>query len=243
MMWPRFTVTRDVNVQIWSDIVCPWCYIGKRRIETALTEFEHAEEVDVVWRSFQLDPSAPPKREGDMVEHLARKYGISRDEAIANRQRLTDLAAAEGLDFQLDRTTAGNTFDAHRVLHLAAERGVQDAVKERFMRAYFTEGRAIGDPAVLAELAGEAGLDPAEVAEVLRSSAHGDAVLADQQQAARIGISGVPFFVVDDRYGVSGAQPVDVLLQVLRRAWDDEHPLEMVPADAGVTCEGDACGV
>src|SRR5579859_2670120 len=215
-------------------------------METALASFEHGGDVSVVWRSFQLDPLAPPRWDGDMLDHITRKYGISRDDAIANQRRLTDLAAAEGLDFHMDRTAGGNTFDAHRVLHLAAERGNQDAVKERLMRAYFSEGRAIADPATLAELAGEAGLDAAEVAAVLQGSEYEDAVRADERRAAQIGISGVPFFVVDGRYAVSGAQRADVLLEMLQRAWDDGHPRHVVPvpADAGpASCDGDACAL
>jgi predicted DsbA family dithiol-disulfide isomerase len=210
-------------------------------MEAALTRFEGRGDVEVVWRSFELDPSAPARREGDMVDHLARKYGMSRDEAVAGQRRLTDLAATEGLDYHLDRTAGGNTFDAHRLLHLAGARGVQDELKERLMRGYFTEGRPIGDPATLTELAGEVGLDRAEVAGVLGGSAFAEAVRADEVTAADIGISGVPFFVVDRRYAVSGAQSADVLLEVLRRAWTDGHPLVVVPADAGASCDGDAC--
>jgi len=197
----------------------------------------------VVWRSFELDRFAPARRQGDMVDHLARKYGMSRDEALAGQRRLTDLAATEGLEYHLDRTAGGNTFDAHRLLHLAGERGVQDELKERLMRAYFTEGRPIGDPATLTELAGEIGLGQAEVADVLDGSAFADAVRADEEDAADIGISGVPFFVVNRRYAVSGAQSADVLLEVLRRAWTDDHPLVAVPSDAGAFCDGDACDI
>lgn len=232
MIPPPIAVDMLVNVDIWSDIVCPWCYLGKRRLEGALAAFEHADQVRVVWHSFELDPSAPVRRDGDMATRVARKYGISRDEALANQQRLSDLAAAEGLEYHLERTVAGNTFDAHRLLHLAAERDLQSALKERLMRAYFTEGRAIGDTGVLAELAGEVGLDRSEVEQVLQGPAFGDAVRADESMADEIGVSGVPFLVVDRRYAVAGAQPSDVMLDVLRRAWAARRSAETAPSDA-----------
>jgi predicted DsbA family dithiol-disulfide isomerase len=212
-------------------------------MEAALARFEGKSDVEVVWRSFELDRFAPARRQGDMVDHLAQKYGMSRDEAIAGQRRLTDLAASEGLEYHLDRTAGGNTFDAHRLLHLAGDHGVQDELKERLMRAYFTEGRPIGDQATLTELAGEVGLDQTEVAEVLGGSAFADAVRADEEVAAGIGISGVPFFVVNRRYAVSGAQSADVLLEGLRKGWTDDHPLVAVPSDAGASCDGDACDI
>jgi predicted DsbA family dithiol-disulfide isomerase len=235
-----------MKVEIWSDVVCPWCYVGKRRFETALATFEHRADVDVHWRSFELDPDAPATREGDPVQRLADKYGMSRAQALAANANLTGMAAAEGLDFHLDTARSGNTFDAHRLLHLAAERGIQDAVKERFMRGYFTESEPVGDHEALARLAVEAGLDETEVKTVLTSDQYAADVVADEQQAAAYGISGVPFFVVDGRYGVSGAQSPEILLQTLRTAYAEAHPLTMVAATVAPmdgTCEGDACAV
>ena len=202
-----------VSVEIWSDVVCPWCYVGKRRFERALAAFEHP--VEVTWRSFELDPSAPSEREGTASEHLARKYGMSVEQAEASHSQMTELAAAEGLEYHLDRTRGGNSLDAHRLVHLAAGHGLQDAMQERLMRAYFTEGEAIGDRDTLARLATELGLDPAPLA----GDAYADAVRADEALAARIGINGVPYFVFDRRYGVSGAQPSELLLQALEPAW------------------------
>jgi predicted DsbA family dithiol-disulfide isomerase len=215
-----------LNIEIWSDVVCPWCYVGKRRFESALKSFEHQADVEIRWRSFELDPSAPARREGDPVQRLADKYGMSRAEAQAANDRLTTLARAEGLEYHLDRVRSGNTFDAHRLLHLAADHGQQDAVKERFMRGYFTEGAGIGEHETLLQLAVDAGLEEAEVQQVLASDRYADAVRADEQQAAAYGISGVPFFVIDGRYGVSGAQPAEVLLSAVRQAWDDVHSLQ-----------------
>ena len=166
-------------MQIWSDVVCPWCYIGKRRFEAALADFPHRDEVEVVWRSFELDPSAPAEREGDYAARLSRKYGVSVPQAQAMIDRMVETGAGDGLELRFDRSRAGNTFDAHRVLHLAAERGVQGAVKERLFRATFTEGEPIGDRATLVRLAAEAGLDPDETAEALASGAHAEAVRDD----------------------------------------------------------------
>jgi predicted DsbA family dithiol-disulfide isomerase len=232
-----------VKVEIWSDVVCPWCYIGKRRFETALAQFEHRADVEVHWRSFELDPDAPAIREDDPVQRLADKYGMTHVQAQAVDARLTDAAAAEGLEFHLTTARGGNTFDAHRLLHLAAEKGIQDAVKERFLRAYFTESEPIGDAETLTRLAVDAGLDEIDVKTVLTSGQYATDVITDEQQAAAYGISGVPFFVVDGRYGVSGAQPPDVLLQTMRTAYTEANPLTMVTASADGVCEGDACAV
>jgi predicted DsbA family dithiol-disulfide isomerase len=228
-----------VRVEIWSDIACPWCHVGKRRFEAALAAFEHRDDVNVLWRSFELDPSAPRERDGDGAGHLAQKYGTSRDEALAMQQRMTDVAAAEGLDFRFDLARGGNTFDAHRVLHLAAAHGVQDAMKERLMRAYLGEGELIGDPAVLERLALEIGLRGEEVRDVLSSGRYGAAVREDERAAAALGIHAVPFFVVDRRLGASGAQPPEALLDLLRRAWPREPAVEVV-AD-GASCGPDGC--
>jgi predicted DsbA family dithiol-disulfide isomerase len=210
-----------MKVEIWSDVVCPWCYVGKRRFEAALARFEPHEDVDVVWRSFELDPAAPPQRELLGAAHLAHKYGMSLEEAEASQRRLTELAAAEGLEYHLERTAGGNSFDAHRLLHLAAASGRQEALQERLLRAYFTEGEAIGRPEVLERLATDVGLEPEEIAEVLAGERFADAVRADQHRARLLGINGVPFFAIDERYGVSGAQSSDLILSALEQAWSE----------------------
>jgi predicted DsbA family dithiol-disulfide isomerase len=208
-----------MRIDIWSDVVCPWCYLGKRRLERALSEFEHVDEVEVRWRSFELDPNAPPVREGDPATRLARKYGISVDQARAASQRLTTLAAAEGLAYRLEALRPGNSFNAHRLIHLAGERGLQDQVKERLLAAYFCEGQAIGDADVLLSQATAAGLDGAEVKEVLEGDAYADAVRADEAEAVGREITGVPFFLVGGRFAIPGAQEPDTILAILRRAW------------------------
>jgi predicted DsbA family dithiol-disulfide isomerase len=225
-----------MDVEIWSDIACPWCYVGKRRFEAALAAFEHRDEVNVRWRSFELDPGAPAQREGDNATNLARKYGMSLDEAQAKLAEMTALAAADGLEFHFERARGGNTFDAHRLTHLAATHGLQDAMKERLMRAYLTDGELMSDPATLRRLGLEAGLPADELDELLSSDAHADEVRDDERIAGQLGISAVPFFVVDRQIGVAGAQPSQTLLGLLDRAWE-ARPTVAVIAD------GDACGV
>jgi predicted DsbA family dithiol-disulfide isomerase len=223
-----------MQVEIWSDVVCPWCYVGKRRFEQALAAFPHRDQVQVVWRSFELDPAAPAERSGPYAGHLAAKYGVPVERAQEMIDAMTATAAADGLDLRFDLARAGGTFDAHRMVHLAAETGRQDAVQERLMRATFTEGEPLGDRDTLVRLVAEAGLDPDRARTVLADDTYGDAVRADEQQARQLGISGVPFFAVDRTYGVSGAQPVEVLLQVLERAWAERCEEAAVQVEAGV---------
>jgi predicted DsbA family dithiol-disulfide isomerase len=237
-------VATAVNVEIWSDVVCPWCYIGKRRFESAVASFGHPDEVTVTYRSFELDPGASAERTGTHAEHLAGKYGMTVAQAEQAGVQMTERAAAEGLEFRFDLLRGGNTFDAHRLLHLAQDHGLQPELKERLMRATFTEGLPVADRATLARLATEAGLPAAQVQAVLDGDAYADAVRADEQQAARYGITGVPFFVADGKYAVSGAQPPEVLLELLRRAHDDASQLTPVTAGSSeASCDGDSCAV
>jgi predicted DsbA family dithiol-disulfide isomerase len=228
---------KKLRIDVWSDIACPWCHVGKRRLEAALAQFPHREAVEIVWRAFELDPSAPRERDSAVsyAARIAKKYGSSVSEAEGMIRRMTDVAAADGLDFRFDKIRPGNTFDAHRVLHFAGEYGKQDAVKERFLRAYLTEGEPIGDPETLVRLAGEAGLDPEQVRAVLASDAEVSEVRADEDEARELGITGVPFFVFGEKYAVSGAQPTEVLLAALERAWEER-------AAPAVFAEGAACG-
>jgi predicted DsbA family dithiol-disulfide isomerase len=231
----------ELRIDVWSDIACPWCYVGKRRLEAALAAFEHRDAVALTWRAFELDPAAPRSLDPSTsyAARLARKYGSSVAQAEQMIARMTETAAADGLEFHFELIRPGNTFDAHRLLHLALQRGKQDALKERLFRAYLTEGQPIGDPAALARLAADVGLDPAEVQHVLAGDAHADAVRADEETARRLGIRGVPFFALAGRYAVSGAQPSDVLLGALRTAWDAAQQSED-PAD-GAVCGPDGC--
>ncbi len=217
-----------MQVEIWSDVVCPWCYIGKRRFEEALGSFAHRDDVEVTWRSFELDPAAPPRREGRQIEHLARKYGMTLEQAEAAQDRVTSQADNEGLVYHLDRAQSGNSFDAHRLIHLAAAHGRQDEMKERLLAAYFTEGEPIGERDTLEKLGIDVGLDPTEVRAVLDGDTWATEVRAEEAEARALGITGVPFFVIDRAYGVSGAQPADVLLEALDTAWTAAHPLTMI---------------
>jgi predicted DsbA family dithiol-disulfide isomerase len=228
-----------VHVEIWSDIACPWCYVGKRRFEAALAAFAHRDEVRVTWRSFELDPQAPREREGDRAAHLAEKYGTTREQAVAMQERMTAVAAGEGLTFRFDIARSGNTFDAHRLVHLAAAHGRQDAMKERLCRAYLGEGRLVGDPAVLEELAVEVGLPADEAREVLAGDRYADEVREDERTATALGITAVPFFVVDRALGVAGAQPPDVLGELLRRGWAARPAVTVVAG--GESCGADGC--
>ena len=238
-------VAPGVKVEIWSDVVCPWCYIGKRHFEAALAAFDHRAEVEVVWRSYELDPTAPPEREGDYAGRIASKYGMTRAEAQVRIDRITTTAAQAGLAFDFDAARPGNTFDAHRLIHLGAERGAQDAVKERLLAATFVEGEPIGDREALVRLAGTVGLDADEARAVLEGDDYADAVRADEAEAAAYAISGVPFFVFDRTYGVSGAQPPEVFTEILERAWAETHRPSLVITGSGdaQACEGDACEV
>jgi predicted DsbA family dithiol-disulfide isomerase len=209
-----------VNVEIWSDVACPWCFIGKRRFEAALARFEHRDEVQVIWRSFELDPTAPLEYKGELAAHLAEKYGMSVEEARARQQQLVELAAAEGADFRFDLARRARTFDAHRLVHLAAAHGLGDAMKERLLLAYFTEGKLVSDPETLAALAAEVGLPEAEARETLAGERYADEVRDDEGTARALGISAVPTFVVDRALAASGAHPADDLLRLLREGWE-----------------------
>ena len=231
-----------LRIDIWSDIACPWCYVGKRRLEQALAGFAHPSDVEIVWRAFELDPSAPRVRDPaqSYAERLGRKYGTSTVQAQAMIDRMVATAAGDGIAMRFDHIRPGNTFDAHRLLHLAHERGKQDALKERFLRAYLTEGQAIGEPAVLRPLACEIGLDEHEVDDVLGGDRYASEVRQDEAIARELGITGVPFFVLAGRLGVSGAQPAEVLRGALDRAWSELRP-EVEPIVEGAVCGPDGC--
>ena len=208
-----------MRIEVWSDVVCPWCYIGKRRLERALAD--HDGDVEVVWRSFQLDPSAPALPVESVAEHLGRKYGGGVEAGLAMIDRVDAVAAEEGLVYRQREAQRANTVDAHRLLHLAAETGHQGALKEALLAAYFTEARNIADHATLRELATAVGMPEGDVDGVLATDRFRDDVEADVRQAAAYGATGVPFFVVDQRYGIAGAQPTEAFSRTLEAAWND----------------------
>ncbi|MEV5569591.1 DsbA family oxidoreductase [Spirillospora sp. NPDC052269] len=212
-----------MRVDIWTDIVCPWCYIGQARFDAALAGFEHRDDIEVVQHSYELAPNLSPAETGPVMEMLMSKYDMSREQAEEAEARVAGLAAAEGLPYTSDRST-GNTFDAHRLLHLAAERGLGEELRHALYRANFGgEGSVFGADALTAVATG-VGLDAAEVRSVLAGDAYADAVRHDEQTATRIGVRGVPFFVLDGRYGISGAQETTTLLEALTQAWQESHP-------------------
>ncbi len=213
-----------MKIDIWADVVCPWCYIGKRRLESALTEFRHGDDVEVVWHSFELDPTAPAVGTETVPEMLGRRYGGGEEAGRRMIAQVDEVAAGEGLAFDQSKALHASSHDAHRLLHLARAEGApgtQDVLKERLMSAYFVEGRDIADADVLAEMAVAAGLDAARVDEVLAGEEFDDAVADDIARAGEYGATGVPFFVIDGRYGISGAHPTDVLVSAIERAWDE----------------------
>jgi predicted DsbA family dithiol-disulfide isomerase len=214
---PVFTMTMEV--EIWSDVVCPWCYLGKKRFEQALASFEHRDKVQVTYRSFELDPAAPPGVTSPTVEMLAQKYGMSADQAEQAQRQMEQRAAAVGLTFRMSGLRTGSTRDAHRLLQLAKASGRQDQLMERLQRAYFTEHDSIFDHDALTRLSTEAGLDREEVTDVLTSDRYSDHVDTDEAMARVLGATGVPLFMVDRRYGISGAQPPETITDVLERAW------------------------
>lgn len=211
-----------LKVDIWSDIACPWCYIGKRKFERAVEEFRvDGRDVEVEYHSFELSPDTPPEFEGSTTEYLAERKGMPVEQVEQMLQRVTEIAGAVGLDYDFDKVVHVNTLPAHQVLHLAKARGLQSEVKERLLKAYFEEGRNLSRPEELADLAAEAGLDRAEVLAALESQEFLADVRADMKQARAYGISGVPFFVVDAKYGISGAQESQTFVQALTQAWDE----------------------
>lgn len=222
-------VMGTLRVDVWSDVACPWCWVGKRRLEAAIARLPAPGDVEVVFRSFELDPRAPRGTRSRIpyAERLARKYRATPEQANGMIERMTAVGRSEGLAFDFARALPSNTFDAHRVLHLARKRGVQAAVKERLFRAYFSEGESLGSRKALERLSAEAGLEAAEVRRALAGDAHADAVRADEEEAHRNGVHAVPFFVLGGAYALGGAQAADVMHEALLQAWQEagERPV------------------
>ncbi|WP_256792811.1 DsbA family oxidoreductase [Terrabacter sp. Ter38] len=235
-----------MKVEIWSDIACPWCYIGKRRFEKALAAFPHRDEVEVQWRSYQLDPTLPDHHDGTELDYLVDRKGMSRAQVSQMFGQVTAIAADEGLRYDFGSVVVANTFAGHELLHLAQARGVGDEVKEALLSAHFEHEEDIGDREVLVRIGTEAGLDADEIARDLATHTWRDAVLADITAANSLGIRGVPFFVLDEKYGVSGAQPTEVFTRALEQAWRESHPLVMLqPVATGIATDATgavACG-
>jgi protein disulfide-isomerase len=229
----------NMKVEIWSDIQCPFCYIGKRKFEAALAAFEGRDEVIVTWRSFQLNPNLAPQPGKDIYTHLAEMKGISWEQSVQMHQQVKAMAAEAGLDYDFDRTVVANSYDAHRLIQLAKTEGLGDAAEEQLFKAYFTEGKDIGNHAILTQLGEAIGLEATTVKDVLAQSAYSKEVDADIEEARALGIRGVPFFVIDRKYAVSGAQAPEAFLSVLRQA-RQENSSQQVTEGATCTTNG-AC--
>ncbi|MDW7616257.1 DsbA family oxidoreductase [Peribacillus simplex] len=233
-----------MKVEIWSDYQCPFCYIGKRRFEEALKQFENKAQVEVSFRSFELNPEAERDINMSQNEMLAKKYGMSHADVEANNQNLTQQAKELGLEYHLDKVVLTNSFDAHRLMHFAESKGKENEMNELLFKAYFTEGKHIGDRAILANLAEEAGLDKSETEAMLAGTAFTAEVRGDEQEGSQLGITGVPFFVINRKYGISGAQPTEAFLDTLKKIWAEENPLQMVNDPAtGDACTDGSCNV
>lgn len=222
-----------MKVEIWSDYVCPFCYIGKRRFENALNEFKGKEQVEVVYKSFELDPSFQ-KSNQDIHAELAKKFGTSYEQAKGMNDQMTERAKDVDLMYDFDRAVPANTFDAHRVSHYAKQQGRLTEVTERILKGYFTEGADIGDHETLAKLAAEAGLDQAATLTVLKEGKFAEDVRADEAEGSQLGITGVPFFVFNQKYGVSGAQPEAAFTEVLEKVLEEEQqksPIQVLNND------------
>lgn len=235
-----------MKIEIWSDVACPWCYIGKRRFETALAAFPHRDSVQVQWRSFQLDPSLPEHYDGTELEYLSTRKGMAPDQVAGMFEHVAAQAAAEGLNYRFDTVVVANSFTAHRLIHLAAAHGKQDAAKERLLSDHFEHGQDIGSRDYLTSLGLDLGIDAGELEALFSSDTYADDVRQDFAEARALGVSGVPFFVIDRKFGLSGAQPAATFSAALDQAWQESHPLVMVDAGAAGTADdgtgSGACG-
>lgn len=235
-----------MNIEIWSDFVCPFCYIGEKRLFDAMEEVSFKEELTITYRSFELDPQAPFFDGTTIDQAIAKKYGVSVEQARQNNNHIKEQAAAIGLDFNFDTMKPTNTLDAHRLAKFAKVKDKELAMATRLFAAYFTEGRIISDLPVLAELAVEAGLAEEEVKSVLDDkTAYLEEVRADETQAHQFGISSVPYIVIDNKYAIKGAQPLETFVGALEKAWSEKNPApvfeEVSSADDGLNCDGDGC--
>ncbi|GAA1849012.1 DsbA family oxidoreductase [Brevibacterium marinum] len=217
-----------MRIEIWSDIACPWCFIGKRRFETALNDFEHKDDVEVEWRSYQLDPSLPDHYAGTETEYLSQVKGMPADQVRQMFDHVTQQAAGEGLNYDFDSILVANSFTAHRLLHLAKTQGVLNQAQEELLSGHFEQGRDIGDVDYLAEVAQRVGIDAAEARRILSTEEFTAEVKSDIAEAQALGANGVPFFVIDRKYGISGAQPPEAFAQALETAWGESQRLPVL---------------
>lgn len=233
------TTEHKMQVEIWSDVMCPFCYIGKRKFETALSQFANHDDIEVVWKSFQLDPDSPTQPEKSVYEHLSERKGMSVEQARQMTNQVAERAAQVGLNFNFDKAVTANSFDAHRLLHLAREKGVQNETKEQLLSAYFTEGKNVADHETLTQIGEKAGLDGPLVKDVLQTSQYADDVQHDIYESRQLGVQGVPFFVLNRKYAVSGAQESGTFLGALKTAYGEWKEAAQQPEL--VVTEGAVC--
>ncbi len=231
-----------MKVEIWSDVMCPFCYIGKRKFEQALTEFAHRDEVSITWKSFQLAPDMQTEPDKTIDQYLAEHKGIPLAQAREMNAHVTKLAKNVGLTYNFDKAVVANSFDAHRFSHLARQHGLQDIAEERLFAAYFTEGKNTADYDTLVQLGIDIGLDATEVRNMLNSNLFAEDVRADIREAQQIGVSGVPFFVFVHKYAISGAQDSNIFLQALNQVWQETgHDALPLAENDGASCTPDGC--
>lgn len=230
-----------LKIQIWSDIMCPYCYIGKRRIEGALEQFEHKNAVEIEWKSFQLDSNFIASEDDDMAEHLATKYQKDKQWAQEMMDSMTENAKNSGLDFHFEKAVMANSFNAHRLLHLAKKHNLSNELEELLFKAYLTDGKDVNNLTTLSELGLQAGLDITEIEAVLQSDTYAKEVKEDILEAQSIGVQGVPFFVLDNKYAVSGAQHVETFVKTLEKVWEEGNFVSK-PTLLNTT-DGDSCGI
>jgi predicted DsbA family dithiol-disulfide isomerase len=231
-----------MNVEIWSDVMCPFCYIGKRKFEKALEQFPHKDDIKIIWKSFQLDPSTVTDPSLNTIENLRLKKGWSKEQAAETIAHVADIAKQVGLNFNFDKAVVANSFDAHRLSHLAKKYNLQNELEEKLFFAYFSEGKNTADYETLLKIALEIGMDEAEVSEVLKGNTFANEVHQDIEQAQQIGVRGVPFFVLNQKYGISGAQESDTFLQALHKAYDETKLVDISNNDAAI-CGPDGCEI
>ncbi|MCI0143222.1 DsbA family oxidoreductase [Arthrobacter bambusae] len=232
-----------MKIEIWSDVACPWCYIGKRRFETALAEFPHRDSVEIQWRSYQLDPSIPEHYDGTELDYLSKRKGMDPAQVSQMFEHVALQAKGEGLNYRFDDVVVANSFTAHRLIHLAAAHGKQDEAKELLLSGHFEHGKDIGSQEYLSSLGGDLGLPEAEIAELFSTDKYAEDVRGDIAEARMIGVTGVPFFVIDRKYGLSGAQPSEVFTQALTQAWQEANPLVAVGSPDAEACGPDGCAI
>lgn len=232
-----------MRIEIWSDVACPWCFIGKRRFESALADFPHRDAVEVVWRSYQLDPTLPEHYDGTELEYLSTRKGMPPQQVAQMFDHVAHQARGEGLDYHFDQVEVANSFTAHRLIHLAAAHGKQDAAKESLLSDHFEHGKDIGARDYLSALGQDLGLPAHEVEELFTTDKYAEDVRNDFREGQALGISGVPFFVIDRKFGLSGAQPVQTFTAALDQAWQEANPLVLVNSGEAEVCGPDGCSV